>query len=119
GCDGVVLSNHGGRQLDGAVTALDVLPSVAKLPNRKLVLVDGGVQRGADLLKARALGADGVLVGRGVQVGVAAQGQAGAARALQIFKEELDRTMALAGVATLEGLPDDLLVRAWPGCRAV
>lgn len=112
GCDGVVLSNHGGRQLDGAVSALQVLPQVAALPNRKLVLLDGGVRRGSDILKARALGADGVLLGRAVQYGVAASGQGGAAKALRILHDELDRTMALAGVANLAELPPDLLVRA-------
>ncbi|MGE4336747.1 MAG: alpha-hydroxy-acid oxidizing protein [Pigmentiphaga sp.] len=111
GCDGVVLSNHGGRQLDGAVSALDVLPQVAKLANRGLVLLDGGVRRGSDVLKARALGADGVLLGRAAQFGVASGGREGAARALAILRDELDRTMALAGVASLDRIPDDLLRR--------
>lgn len=116
GVDGVVLSNHGGRQLDGAVTALDVLPAVAALPRRGLVLVDGGVRRGSDILKARALGADGVLVGRAVQYGVAARGQAGAEDALRILIDELDRTMALAGVANLSQLPPDLLLPCLGAC---
>ncbi len=110
GVDGVVLSNHGGRQLDGAVSALDVLPEVSR-PADKLVLIDGGVRRGADVLKAVALGADGVLLGRAVQYGVAAQGEAGAERALAILKDEMDRSMALAGVAGVADLRRELLRR--------
>lgn len=115
GCDGVVLSNHGGRQLDGAVSPLALLPQVAALANRKLVLIDGGVRRGTDILKARALGADGVLLGRAVQYGVAAAGQAGAATALRILHDELDRAMALTGISHIQHLPADLLVRGDAG----
>lgn len=101
GVDGVILSNHGGRQLDGAVSALAILPEVAALAQGKPVLVDGGVRRGVDVVKARALGADAVLVGRAVQYGVAADGEAGAARALGMLREEIDRVMALCGLADI------------------
>ncbi len=78
GCDGIVVSNHGGRQLDGAIATADALPAVARAVNGKLaVLVDGGVRRGIDLLKARALGAQGVLTGRATLFGVMAGGEAG------------------------------------------
>jgi len=101
GVDGVILSNHGGRQLDGAVSALDVLPEVVTVAQGRPVLIDGGVRRGVDIVKARALGAHAVLVGRAVQYGVAAAGQAGAAQALAMLRDEVDRVMALSGLADI------------------
>jgi len=81
GAAGIVVSNHGGRQLDGAIATLDALPAVARAAGKKLtILLDGGVRRGVDLLKARALGAQGVLTGRATLFGVMAGGEAGAAR---------------------------------------
>ncbi|MBU4611170.1 alpha-hydroxy-acid oxidizing protein [Achromobacter sp. GG226] len=109
GVDGVILSNHGGRQLDGAVSALDVLPEVVAVAQGRPVLIDGGVRRGVDIVKARALGADAVLVGRAVQYGVAAAGQAGAARALAMLREEVDRVMALSGLADIADVNSALI----------
>src|SRR5438067_7814771 len=86
GCDGVVVSNHGGRQLDGAAATLEALPQVARAVGSKItVLLDGGVRRGVDILKARALGAHAVLTGRASLFGAMAGGDAGARRALEIL----------------------------------
>jgi (S)-mandelate dehydrogenase len=105
GCDGVVVSNHGGRQLDGAAATLDALPHVAKAAgNRLTVLVDGGVRRGVDILKARALGAQAVLTGRATLFGAIAGGEEGAQRALEILSSELQRSMQLCGVSSVAGI---------------
>jgi (S)-mandelate dehydrogenase len=110
GCDGVVVSNHGGRQLDGAVATLDALPAVARAAGERLtVLLDGGVRRGVDILKARALGAKGVLTGRATLFGVIAGGEAGARRALEILASELERAMKLCGVRNVEEIAADLV----------
>ena len=110
GCDGVVVSNHGGRQLDGAVSTLDALPHVARAVGSKMtVLLDGGVRRGVDILKARALGAQGVLTGRATLFGVQAGGEAGARRALEILASELERSMQLCGVPSVAEIGPDLL----------
>jgi len=110
GCDGVVVSNHGGRQLDGAAATLDALPEVARAVGGKItVLLDGGVRRGVDLLKARALGAQGVLTGRATLFGVMAGGEAGAARAIRILAGEFERALMLAGVARASDIGSDLV----------
>jgi len=102
GCVGVIVSNHGGRQLDGCSAALRALPEVvAAVAGQAEVLVDGGVRRGGDIVKAICLGARAVLVGRAYAYGLAAAGEAGVARALQILREDLDRTMALIGCETV------------------
>ena len=112
GCDAVVVSNHGGRQLEGAIATLDALPAVARAAGSRLaVLVDGGVRRGVDLLKARALGAQGVLTGRATLFGVMAGGDAGAKRAIEILAGELERAMMLCGVARAADIGADLAVR--------
>ena len=99
GCDAVVVSNHGGRQLDGAVATLDALPGVVQAINDRIpVLLDGGVRRGSDIFKALAMGAKGVMLGRATLYGATAAGEAGASRALAILKDELVRTMQLCGV---------------------
>jgi len=99
GCDGVVVSNHGGRQLDGASSTLEALPGVASAVGKKItVLLDGGVRRGVDILKARALGAQAVLTGRATLFGAMAGGETGALRALEILSTELVRAMQLCGV---------------------
>src|SRR5438552_13654642 len=110
GCDGVVVSNHGGRQLDGAASTLDALPAVAKAVGSKMtVLLDGGVRRGVDILKARALGAHGVLTGRATLFGAMAGAEVGARRALEILASELERSMQLCGVRTVADIGPDLL----------
>jgi len=110
GCDGVVVSNHGGRQLDGASSTLEALPAVASAAGKKLtVLLDGGVRRGVDILKARALGAQAVLTGRATLYGVMAGGEPGARRALEILSAELERAMQLCGARSLDEIRPDLV----------
>jgi (S)-mandelate dehydrogenase len=112
GADGVVMSDHGGRQLDGAVAPLESLPEARRLVGKDFtLLVDGGVRRGADVVKAVALGADAVQVGRAALYGVAAAGTAGVARAIAILSEEMDRTLGLLGVASVQELGPDVLTR--------
>jgi isopentenyl diphosphate isomerase/L-lactate dehydrogenase-like FMN-dependent dehydrogenase len=113
GADGVILSNHGGRQLDGAISGIDVLPEVAsELRGRASIIVDGGIRRGSDIAKAIALGAEGVILGRAMGYGIAAGGAAGATRALDILREEFDRTLALTGCRSVADLSPDLVTRA-------
>jgi (S)-mandelate dehydrogenase len=113
GLDGVVLSNHGGRQLDGAISGVDALPDVARaVGGRASVLVDGGIRRGGDIAKAVALGAEGVHLGRAAAYGLAAGGAKGATRAIEILADELDRTLALTGCPDLAALGPDLVARA-------
>jgi 4-hydroxymandelate oxidase len=102
GVDGIVVSNHGGRQLDGVAAGVTVLPEVVEaVGGRVPVLVDGGIRRGTDVLKCLALGAAAVLVGRPTAWGLAAGGQEGVAEVLRILRDELDNAMALAGVRRL------------------
>ena len=110
GCDAVVVSNHGGRQLDGAVATFDALPAVVQAVHGRIpVLLDGGIRRGSDIFKALAMGAEGVLLGRATLYGAAAAGEAGASRAIALLKDELIRTMQLCGVrSTAEALPSAL-----------
>ncbi|AUW60071.1 alpha-hydroxy-acid oxidizing enzyme [Sphingobium sp. SCG-1] len=99
GCDGLMISNHGGRQLDGAVTPLEQLPHIRDAVGDAVVLIlDGGVRRGTHILKALALGADACAIGRPYIFGLAAGGPAGVHRALQILRTEFERGMALLGV---------------------
>ena len=110
GCDGVVVSNHGGRQLDGAVATLDALPAIASAVGNKItVLLDGGVRRGVDILKARALGAQAVLTGRATLFGAMAGAEPGARRSLEILQTELVRAMQLCGVRSAAEIRPDLL----------
>jgi L-lactate dehydrogenase (cytochrome) len=98
GADAIVVSNHGGRQLDGAPSSIRVLPEIVDAVGHKTeVLMDGGIRSGQDLLKALALGAKGALVGRIMAFGLGAGGEAGVARALEIVRKETDTTMALMG----------------------
>jgi 4-hydroxymandelate oxidase len=107
GAEGIVVSNHGGRQLDGAVATLDALPEVvAAVEGRAEVLLDGGVRRGTDVLRAMALGARAVLVGRPVLWGLALEGSDGVRRVLEILIEELDQAMALCGIRAPEEAAD-------------
>ncbi|MFL6574063.1 MAG: alpha-hydroxy acid oxidase [Burkholderiales bacterium] len=110
GCDGVVVSNHGGRQLDGATATLDALPNISSAVGTKLtVLLDGGVRRGVDILKARALGAQAVLTGRATLFGAMAGGEAGARRALEILSSELVRAMQLCGMRSIDEIGPELI----------
>jgi L-lactate dehydrogenase (cytochrome) len=103
--DGIILSNHGGRQLDRAPVPFHLLPAVVKAVGKKTeVLVDSGVMSGADVVASVALGAKGVLIGRAYLYGLMAGGQAGVERALQIFSDEIVRTMKLLGVRSLSEL---------------
>jgi (S)-mandelate dehydrogenase len=110
GVDAIVVSNHGGRQLDGGIATLDALPGVlAAVQGRAEVLLDGGVRRGADVVKAIALGAKAVLIGRATLFGVCAGGEAGALRALEILRDEVTRTMQLCGVSRISEIGPELL----------
>jgi 4-hydroxymandelate oxidase len=110
GAHGVIVSNHGGRQLDGAPATIDVLPEVVDaVAGRGEVLLDGGIRRGTDVLKAVALGARAVLVGRPVLWGLAAGGEPGARRALELLRAEVDLALALCGARTTAELTRDLV----------
>ena len=110
GLDGIKLSNHGGRQLDSAISGMDALEEVvAAVGSRMAVIVDGGVRRGSDIAKAAALGAVAVGLGRAPVYGLGAGGEAGAARALEILREEFDRTLALTGCRSVAELTPDLV----------
>jgi L-lactate dehydrogenase (cytochrome) len=110
GVDAVIVSNHGGRQLDGAVAAVEALPGVVRAANGRIpVLMDGGIRRGSDVVKALALGARCCLVGRPQLWGLAVGGQAGVAHVLEIFRREIDRSMGLLGVTRIEHLTDEYL----------
>jgi L-lactate dehydrogenase (cytochrome)/(S)-mandelate dehydrogenase len=112
GVDGVIVSNHGGRQLDGAPASFDALPRVAAAVDGRIpVLIDGGVRRGADVVKALASGASLCLIARPHLFGLAVAGQEGVARVLDIFRREIDRSMGLLGVTRITELGPDFLVR--------
>lgn len=105
GLAGVIVSNHGGRQLDTSYPTARALPEVLRAVNgRAEVLVDGGIRRGADIVKAICMGAKAVLVGRAYGYGLAAGGQAGVARAIAILKADIERTLVLLGCASIEDL---------------
>jgi isopentenyl diphosphate isomerase/L-lactate dehydrogenase-like FMN-dependent dehydrogenase len=105
GVDGIVISNHGGRQLDAAPATIDALPAIRESVGRRLtLLLDGGIRRGTDVVRALALGADGVLLGRAPLYGVAAGGMPGAVRALEILADELDGCMANVGCSAAKDL---------------
>lgn len=121
GAAGVVVSNHGGRQLDTAPATVDALPDVVDaVDGRVPVVLDGGVRRGTDVVKALALGADAVAVGRPILWGLATEGEAGVLRVLEILRDELDEAMALCGVPTLADIGPELIFPgdAAPGFRA-
>lgn len=105
GCAGVIVSNHGGRQLDTCYPTLRALPEVVRAVNGAApVLVDGGIRRGGDILKAICMGAQAVLIGRAYAYGLAAEGGAGVGKTVSILKSDLERTMALLGVECLKDL---------------
>ena len=110
GIDGVIVSNHGGRQLDGGVASFDALPSILEAVGGRLpVLVDGGIRRGADVVKALALGAACCLIGRPQLWGLAIGGEAGVRHVLEIYRKEIDRVMGLMGAKTIADLGPDCL----------
>lgn len=119
GADGVILSNHGGRQLNGAIAPLDSLPQVARLiGDRAEVLVDGGIRRGSDVVKALCLGANAVLIGRPHLYGLAYDGEDGVCKVLAILAEEMRSTMTLLGCGSTADLgPHHLLHTASPAAR--
>ena len=113
GADGVVVSNHGGRQLDGMVGAIDALPGVVEAIGGEVdVVLDGGIRRGTDIAKALAMGATAVSIGRPYVWGLGAAGATGALRVLDILRAELDRTLALLGCGSVAELGPQHLVRA-------
>lgn len=110
GVDGLIVSNHGGRQLDGAVSSIEALPAIVEaVDNRIPVLIDGGVRRGSDVVKALSLGASCSLIARPQLWGLAVAGEAGVAHVLDIFRREIDRTMALMGASRIADLSRALL----------
>lgn len=113
GCDGIVVSNHGARQLDRAPASIEVLPGIVEaVGGRMAVMFDSGIQRGADIATALCLGADYVFLGRATLYGVTAGGTAGATKAIEILRRELDLVMGQMGVADLASLGPDFIYRS-------
>jgi len=105
GCDGIVVSNHGGRQLDSCVAPIEVLPQiVSAVGGRLAILIDSGFRRGTDIVKALALGAQAVMLGRATLYGLAAGGEAGVERALAILTSEIDRVLGQLGCNSVSEL---------------
>ena len=111
GADAIVVSNHGGRQLDGALSSIRVLPSIMQAVGGEIeVMLDSGIRSGQDVLKAIALGASGTMIGRAYIYGLGAMGQQGVTMALDVIRKELDTTMALCGRRTIDELDRDILL---------
>ena len=111
GADALIVSNHGGRQLDGAQSSIQALPSVVQAVGKNIeVHMDGGVRSGQDVLKAKALGAQGVYIGRAMLYGLGAMGQAGVTKALQIIHKEMDISMALCGRTDINQVDHSILL---------
>ena len=111
GADAIVVSNHGGRQLDGALSSIRALPAILEAVGNKIeVHLDSGIRSGQDVLKALALGASGTYIGRAFVYGLGAMGEAGVTRALEVIHKELDTTMALCGRRDVKTLDPDILV---------
>jgi isopentenyl diphosphate isomerase/L-lactate dehydrogenase-like FMN-dependent dehydrogenase len=104
GASAVIVSNHGGRQLDGAEGTLTVLPEIVKALGNSEVYVDGGIRSGADVIRALSLGARAAMVGRAWAYGLCAAGYPGVLRVLELLREDIDRTMRLLGVASVDDL---------------
>jgi isopentenyl diphosphate isomerase/L-lactate dehydrogenase-like FMN-dependent dehydrogenase len=112
GVDGIIVSNHGGRQLDGAIASINALPDViGKVGGQIPVLMDGGVRRGSDVVKALSLGATACLIGRPQLWGVATAGQAGVERILDIYSREIDMAMGLCGASDISELTPNLILK--------
>jgi L-lactate dehydrogenase (cytochrome) len=113
GADAIVVSNHGGRQLDGAPSSISALPKVADAVGSDLeVLFDGGIRTGADVMRALALGARACMIGRAYIYGLGAQGKAGVAKAIDILEKELDVAMALTGTNRIADIDRHLIANA-------
>ncbi len=111
GADALIVSNHGGRQLDGAPSSIQALPAIADAVGKAIeVWMDGGIRSGQDVLKARALGAQGTLIGRAFLYGLGAYGEAGVTKALKIIRNELDLTMAFCGRTNINQVGKDILL---------
>jgi len=111
GADAIIVSNHGGRQLDGAPSSIAALPSIARAVGDKIeVLMDGGIRTGQDVIKALALGAKGVFIGRAFVYGLGAMGEAGVTTCLEIIQKELDLTMAFCGLRDVRQVDRTILV---------
>src|SRR5262249_17220166 len=112
GASGLIVSNHGGRQLDGVIATIDALPDVLDAAKERVpVLMDGGIRRGSDILKALAIGAQAVLVGRAPLWALAAYGQPGVERVLWMLGAELKLSMALAGKSNLASIDRKIVKR--------
>jgi (S)-mandelate dehydrogenase len=112
GCDGIVLTNHGGRQLDSCVAPIDVLPEIAAAVGKRLsVIIDGGFRRGTDVVKALALGANAIMTGRATLYGLAADGERGVERALEILTTETDRVLGQLGCNSVADLGPHIVRR--------
>jgi L-lactate dehydrogenase (cytochrome) len=112
GADGIIVSNHGGRQLDGVPSTAQALPAIADAVGDKLtVLADGGIRSGLDVVRMLALGAKGVLIGRAWIYAMAARGEAGIAHVLQLFEAEMKVAMSLTGCTSVQEINRDMLVR--------
>lgn len=113
GADAIVVSNHGGRQLDGTAASIEAMPAVVDaVGHQAAVWFDSGIRSGTDVLKALACGASGVLIGRAMLYGLAAQGEAGVRLALSLIRRELDTQMALCGVSSIQGITRNTLWQA-------
>ncbi len=111
GADAIVVSNHGGRQLDGALSSIRALPSILEaVGDRVEVHIDGGIRKGQDVLKALAMGAKGTYVGRAYIYGLGAMGEKGVTTALELLHRELDMTMALCGRRNVANLDREILL---------
>ena len=111
GADSLIVSNHGGRQLDGAPSSIQALPTIVDAVGSQIeVHMDGGIRSGQDVLKARALGARGTYIGRAMLYGLGAMGQAGVAKAIDIIHKELDITMAFCGHTQIDLVNRDILL---------
>jgi isopentenyl diphosphate isomerase/L-lactate dehydrogenase-like FMN-dependent dehydrogenase len=109
GCDGIVVSNHGGRNMDSAAATIDILPEIAEAVGDKItVILESGVRRGSDIAKAVALGAKCVLTGRATLYGTAVGGEAGALKAVNFIQTELDKTMAYTGCNRVDEITTDI-----------
>nr|WP_237392450.1 alpha-hydroxy acid oxidase [Aurantiacibacter rhizosphaerae] len=110
GADGVIVSNHGARSLDHSIAAIDALPDiVAAVGGRMSVLLDSGIRRGSDIVKALALGADGTLIGRATLYGLSAAGERGVARAIELLQNEVSTTMAMLGLSSIDEIDGSAL----------